>query len=194
MPIDTTNRLDAVNLILSSIGIAAISSLSSESDASTIAAEYQLDASDREVQTVGWWFNSYARTYQLAGTEILLPSTILYVDGLLGARYTVRGGKLFDLIEGSFDFTSAVELKVVEMIPFDELPEVARGFIIAKASRRFADRQLGDPTLSRFSRDDEQQAFMALRKAHLRAGNHSIWGPSTKAALRRGGSIDYFLR
>ena len=194
MPIDTTRRLDAVNLILSAIGVSPVASLSTESDDTTTFAELQLDATDREVQTIGWWFNSYKRTYELVGTEVHLPSNILYVDGLHGAKYTLRDGRLFNLVDGSFDFTAAVKLKVVEMVDFADLPEVARGFIIGKASRRFADRQLGDPALSRFSRDDEQQAYMALRKAHLRAGNFSIWGPSTKAALRRGGTLDHFTR
>ena len=189
MPKNTTTRLDAVNLILSSIGIAAIGSLSDESDDTSVAAEQQLDAADREAQAMGWWFNSYCRTYDATSGEVLIPSTVLYVDAINGERYTVRGGRLMDLETGLFEFTSSVSLRVVEMVPFEELPEVARGFIIAKASRRYADRQLGDSTLSRFSRADEKEAYLSLRKAHLRAGNFTIWGPTISAAMRRGGPL-----
>jgi hypothetical protein len=194
MPIDTTRRLDAVNLILSSVGISAVSSLSAEGDETTAFAEGQLDASDREVQTIGWWFNSYERTYSPASDEILMPSTVLYVEGLNDCKYALRSGKLFDLVTGLTTFTAAVTVRVVEMVPFDDLPEVARGLITAKASRRFAERHLGDPSMSRYSRLDEQEAFLSLRKAHLRSGNFSIWGPSTKAALRRGGNLDHYTR
>uniref|UniRef100_UPI0040473467 hypothetical protein n=1 Tax=Shewanella sp. TaxID=50422 RepID=UPI0040473467 len=52
-----TSKLDAVNTMLSSIGEAPVSSLSSGLIEAEIA-ETILDTIDREVQSMGWHFNT----------------------------------------------------------------------------------------------------------------------------------------
>jgi hypothetical protein len=191
MPTIPTTRLDAVNQILSAIGLAPIAHLVDEADTMSVAAEQQLDDADREVQGAGWWFNTFERTFALtADGEVLIPGNILYLDAIdKGARYASRNGRLFNLVDGTYTFTADVTVRVTEMLPFVELPEAARTLIVAKAARKYAARHLSDPGTTREMKADEAEAFVSLRKAHVRAGNHSIWGPSIGAAMRRGGPL-----
>ena len=182
------SRLEAVNLILSATGDDPVSSLADEAAADTLAAEQRLDAEDREVQTQGWYFNTYEKTYSPDSSgKVFVPGTVLYVDADEGYRYSVQEGVLYDLLNDTTTFTSAVTLTVVERLAWEKLPGPAQQYIASLAARRYADRQLTDPTLSQYLREDEARAYAALRKAHTRAGNFSIFGPNERTAFLRGG-------
>ena len=95
-----TSKLDAVNTMLSSIGEAPVSSLSSGLIEAEIA-ETILDTVDREVQSMGWNFNTELKKNfaQDVSGQILLPADILRAD----ATYQVnskdlvqRGLKMYD--------------------------------------------------------------------------------------------------
>jgi hypothetical protein len=190
MATSSTTRLAAVNQILSSTGDSPVSSLGDEAGLDVIAAEARLDADDKEVQAQGWYFNTVARIYTPdSSNEISLPTNVMYVSGPRNTRWSIRNGKLYNILLDNYTFTSDTTVTIVEHLDFDDLPEIARLYIIALSSRRYADRQLTDPALSKFIREDEGRAYAALRKAHLRAGNFSIFTADQKVALARGGPV-----
>lgn len=186
----STTRIKAVNSILSATGDSPVSSLGAEAGLETLAAEHRLDSDTMEVQGQGWYFNTFDRIYTPDSDGVVeLPTNVMSISGPRNSRYSIRSGQLFDLLNDTNVFTGDVTLTITESLDFDDIPEPARLYIIALASRRYADRQLTDVSLSRQLSNDEGRAYAALRKAHLRAGNFSVFTSDQKVSLARGGPV-----
>ena len=174
-----TTKLDAVNTMLSSIGEAPVSSLSSGLIEAEIA-ETILDTVDREVQSMGWHFNtelnkSFAKT---PAGEILLPADILRADSTLRANapnLVQRGLKMYDRTNHTFNVGTDVALDVVVQLVFDDVPEVAKRYVVLRATRIFQDRVVGSDTLHSFQQEDENRAFVELRDFDKAADDHNIF-------------------
>ena len=174
-----TSKLDAVNTMLSSIGEAPVSSLSSGLVEAEIA-ESILNTIDREVQSMGWHFNtelnkSFAQT--LAG-EILLPADTLRADATLKANapnLVQRGLKMYDRVNHTFVIGASVALDIVIQLIFDDLPEVAKRYIVLRAARVFQDRVVGSNTLHTFQEKDEEQALVQLKDFDKANDDHNIF-------------------
>lgn len=174
-----TSKLDAVNTMLSAIGEAPVSSLSSGLIEAEIA-ETILNTVDREVQSMGWHFNtdlnkSFAKT--VAG-EILLPADILRADATLKANapnLVQRGLKMYDRTNHTFIVGTDVALDVVVQLEFDDLPEVAKRYVVLRATRVFQDRVVGSDTLHGFQKEDENMALMELKDFDKAADDHNIF-------------------
>lgn len=193
MPTSSSTRLEAVNTILRAADETPVANLADEADVNTIMAEQTLDKTDREVQNVGWTFNSRTQKYVVdANGNIPIPTTVIRVDGGRGTHYTVRKGVLYNMTDGTSTFTQAVTLCVVELLEWEDLPEAARNYITAKAARRFADQQVGDSTLSSVARQDELEALQSIRKHNLVTANANVFGPEHSAFIDRGSPLSRF--
>lgn len=174
-----TTKIDAVNTMLSAIGEAPVSSLSSGLLEAEIA-ESILDTVDREVQSMGWHFNtelnkSYA---QDTNGEIILGTNILRADATqkVDSRDLVqRGLKMYDRGNHTFTINAEAALDVVVQLDFDDLPEVAKRYVVLRASRIFQDRIVGSNTLHDFQIRDEQGALAELREFDKAADDHNIF-------------------
>ena len=81
MAVSKTSKLDAINSMLIGIGEAPVNTLNSGLQEAEVAA-IVLDTISREVQTLGWAFNTDIR-YTLSpnnSKNIVLPSNALRVD------------------------------------------------------------------------------------------------------------------
>lgn len=88
-----TTKLEAINIMLSSIGESPVNSLTSGLVDAEMA-ETILNATSRDVQSQGWHFNtepSYG-IVPLASGELLLPANCLKVDQISSERE-------FDLVQ-----------------------------------------------------------------------------------------------
>jgi len=174
-----TSKLDAVNTMLTAIGEAPVSSLSSGLVEAEIA-ESILNTIDREVQSMGWHFNtelnkSFAKTVE---GEIILPANILRADATLKANapnLVQRGLKMYDRVNHTFVIGVTVALDIVIQLIFDDLPEVAKRYIILRATRIFQDRVVGSNTLHTFQEKDEEQALVQLKDFDKAADDHNIF-------------------
>lgn len=176
-----TTILSAVNSMLSTIGEAPVNTLSSGLvDAET--AEMVLNEVSRDVQSLGWNFNS-ERNYKVAADSdgnVVLPTEIVRADSVSKYRlaeneYVQRGKKMYDKVQHTFNIGKALTLNVVVLLAFDQLPEVARRYITVKASRLFQERVVGSDTLSTMNRADEDQAFLALKEMEGDNGDYNIF-------------------
>ena len=191
-PPTRTSRLDAVNTILRSAGETPVANLSDEAGVESVIAEQMLDDVDREVQSSGWSWNRIKKTLTRDTSDnIPVSDNIIRLDGPEGSRYSVRGGNLFDLVDAVSEFTSDVELTVVELLDWNDLPEQARRYITVKAARRYVDQQIGDPALSRYTRQDELETYQQLRKHELKAGQYNVFDPRDKSFVNRGAPLFY---
>ena len=174
-----TSKLDAVNTMLSSIGEAPVSSLSSGLIEAEIA-ESILNTIDREVQSMGWHFNTELNKSFAQDTlgQILLPADILRADATLKANapnLVQRGLKMYDRTNHTFVIGTAAALDVVVQLLFDDLPEVAKRYIVLRATRIFQDRVVGSNTLHEFQQRDEAEALIQLKDFDKAADDHNIF-------------------
>jgi hypothetical protein len=183
-----TTKLEAVNVMLSTIGEAAVNSLSSGLlDAET--AETILDNVTRSVQTTGWSFNEEV-DYTLSPDSdgiLNLPANCVRVDLAKSESkyrnanydYVQRGTKLYDKINHTYAINETVKVDMIITLDFNELPEAARRFISIRASRIFQERVVGSETLSRFSDDDENTAWLDLLHTESDVNDYNIFDDSS---------------
>jgi hypothetical protein len=174
-----TTKLDAVNTMLSAIGEAPVSSLSSGLIEAEIA-ETILNTVDREVQSMGWHFNTELNKSFAQDTngQIILPADILQADATLVANspdLVQRGLKMYDRKNHTFNIGKNVGLDVVVQLEFTDVPEVAKRYMVLRATRIFQDRVVGSATLHGFHERDENRALMELREFDKSADDDNIF-------------------
>lgn len=163
-----TTKLEAVNIMLSTIGESPVNSLSSGLVDAEMA-ETILNSVSREVQGQGWNFNreqAFLLGPSLDG-EIIVPNNVLRADATAAPDsldLVQRGTRMYDKKNHTFKINRDVKLDLVVQLEFEELPEVARRFIAIKASRIFQDRVVGSDTLHGFNQQDEAQALFELKE------------------------------
>ena len=176
-----TTKLEAVNVMLTSIGEAPVNSLISGLEDAELA-ETILESVNRETQSKGWIFNTDIKITLKRNTsnEIVLPNNYLRVDTRGTLRSSTqdiveRGRKLYDRITNSFTFTSDVVVDAVILLDFTDIPEVARRYITIRSARIFQDRVLSSTNIHRFQLQDEQQAYIELQDYHAETADFNIF-------------------
>jgi hypothetical protein len=162
-----TTELEAVNIILATVGDAPVNTLTNTGLLNVDNAVSFLHEASRQVQSEGWHFNTelnYTIEPNVDG-HLVLPLNTLRVENVnhsSGSDFVMRNGKLYDRINHSYYVLSAATATVVLFLPYTDLPEDARHYIKVKAARVFQDRMLGSTDLRAFSEADEVSAREAL--------------------------------
>jgi hypothetical protein len=159
-PVVPITLLDAVNMILDSVGLAAIMSLvPADLDESAAEAIRQVGWASRSIQNKGWYFNTlddYVFTPDVTSGEIVVPpnfSAVLRSRCTGYVKFTQRGGRLLDLKNNTFVWTQNVTAKVRQYVEFQDLPEAFRWYITAMAGKEYGKGRVPDSTKFRFSED-----------------------------------------
>jgi hypothetical protein len=174
-----TTKLEAINIMLSSIGESPVNSLTSGLVDAEMA-ETILNATSRDVQSQGWHFNtepSYG-IVPLASGELLLPANCLKVDQISSERefdLVQRGSRLYDRKKHTFKIGRTVQVDMVIMLDFEQLPEAARRFITLKGARVFQDRAVGSAELHGFQERDELRALVELKDMEADTADYTIF-------------------
>lgn len=166
-----TTELDAVNLMLSTVGESPITSLDDGSSVDTSQAKLMLYNVSRQVQQRGWWFNT-EENYPLIpdnySKHILVPTNTMKIipdDPAI----ILRGTKLYNRDKHTYVFNAPVSVEIVFLLAFEELPEPARNLITQRAGRMFQERMFGSDTISAFTKTDESIALSDLVSADMEA-------------------------
>jgi hypothetical protein len=179
MSLTVTSKLEAINTMLTSIGEIPVSSITNATTNDVSIAIQILDHVSREVQARGWFFNTDIN-YSLTpnnNNQIELPANALRVelaDGYRRHDFVERNRKLYDRVNNTFTITDNIKVNIVFLLDFSELPEVARHYILVRASRIFQDRMLVSSELHKFHEMDELQSYMSLKEADGDIGRHNI--------------------
>lgn len=199
MALIPTTELEAVNLMLSAIGEAPVSSLTDPSLLDASLAKEVLEQTSIALQTRGLHCNTdlnfkLLRT-QASGNEIHLPTNTAKVDstGSSAHRDVVqRGNKLYDRDNHTFTFDEDIFVDIVYLLDFDELPQHVRRYAMTKASRRFQTRFMGSETLAGFTAQDEQEALIEFERTeaqtedtNLLTGSYDTYKIIARGAPRR---------
>lgn len=166
-------ELEAVNQCLAAIGESPINELEDTQSADAAIALNKLRYVAREVQTKGWEFNrEYAYRINPNGdSQIALPANCIRAAtpyaAYLGrqARVAERDGLLYNITEQTFVWEEAVELDLLVMLDWDELPEPARLYITAIAVKEFQAEQQGNGVVSQTLAEKEFKALVILEQA-----------------------------
>ena len=194
--IDLDTELSAVNAILGAIGQAPVTNLGNVVDATgseipgvsaydnpEIAFIYNLlrDATV-DVQSEGWHFNSEKHvTYTPDGNKhIIIGDDIIRIDvSNPWAKKTLnvvrRQGRLYNKMTHSDEFDGDIDLDVVRLYSFEDLPIPFRRFITYRASRMAATQLVANPQLVQLLGAQEQQARASLMEYECNQGNHSMF-------------------
>tara|TARA_Y100000114_G_scaffold88159_1_gene81598 strand:+ start:575 stop:1189 length:615 start_codon:yes stop_codon:yes gene_type:complete len=180
MTTTVTTKLEAINTMLTAIGESPVNTITSSTTTDVSIAIQILDNVSREVQSVGWHFNTDTN-YLLAknsSNQIVLPSNCLRVDNSnkdADLDLVERGRKLWDRENHTYTITKDIRVNITWFLEFTELPETARRYITIRAARIFQDRMLASETLHAFHQVDELSALSALKEHEGDTRDHSIF-------------------
>ena len=179
-----TTELEAVNTVLSTIGEAPLSTLSGALPVDGTMAKNVLNEINREVQSMGWHFNTHhkASLSKETNNKIPIATNVLRVE-LNPYKYSKtdydivqRNNYLYNLATNSDSFTKDfTEATLIYLLDFADIPEQAKRYITVRSARVFHDRTLGANTLHKFSLEDEQKSLAVLRQAEMQTGDFTVF-------------------
>lgn len=171
MILTPTSELEVINLMLSVIGESPVNTAEDTGIVDAVIAKKILTQALRDVQVIGWHWNTeieYPITPSFPEGFIYLPGNTLKVDTAgvdEGLDLVQRGNRLYDRKNHTYEIKQTVRVDLVLLLPFEELPEVARQYIAIRAARQFQERTVGSETLWSFNSRDELQALANLKSA-----------------------------
>lgn len=181
MALTLTSELDAVNIMLGTIGESPISSLDASTGvADAVIARQVLSEVAVQVQEEGWHFNveeNFVLTPSTDTGNIFLPANCLEADSTGDDKLldlAMRGRRLYDRTNHTFVFTKSIKANLVLMLEFDDLPQAARHYITVRAARVFQQRVVGSELLGAFTERDEVMARAALKRFEAKTADYNI--------------------
>jgi hypothetical protein len=168
-------ELEAVNVLLTTIGEAPINTLVGNQVVDVAVAKQVLTEITREVQSQGWHFNTEygVKLTPNLDKKIAVPANTSRID-VNGVDVVARGGFLFNLQDRTFIFDTTVEADIVYYQDFETIPDVAKRYIVVRASRIFADRMINSESTHQFTLRDEQKALIDLKEFEGDTGDYNM--------------------
>jgi hypothetical protein len=161
-------ELQAVNLLLSAIGEAAVSSLETATTVEVTQAKNLLSNVNRAAQQKGWHFNTEWDVVLTrdADDRIPLSESILSVYQP-GQLMTIRGrsGSMFayDLDNNTFTWTKNLNNAVtITLLDFIDTPNTFRQYVTTRAARIFQEEIIGQVSAETVNRQEEAEAYADL--------------------------------
>jgi len=178
-----SSELEAVNAMLRAIGESAVSTLENVTTVDVTTAKNILSDVNREVQQKGWHFNTeWDVTLTLdsdnrlpVGNNVMSvysPTKLLTMRGRSGSMF------VYDLDNNTFTWSSSItDAVVIKLLDFEDLPQTARQYITAKASRIFQSEVVGQVAAEEVNRQEEVEAYADLMDDEgERSGYNVGWG------------------
>jgi len=161
-------ELQAVNLLLSAIGEAAVSSLETATTVEVTQAKNLLSNVNRAAQQKGWHFNTEWDVVLTRDTDDRIPlsESILSVYQP-GQLMTIRGrsGSMFayDLDNNTFTWTKNLNNAVtITLLDFIDTPNTFRQYVTTRAARIFQEEIIGQVSAETVNRQEEAEAYADL--------------------------------
>ena len=180
--ISLDTELSAVNSILGSIGQSPVTSLDftnpEVSFIHNLLREVNVD-----VQNEGWSFNTeYHVTYSPdTNGYFVIPPNVIRFDvhdnqNIKTTDVVKRNGRLYDKYNHTDVFTSDLDLDVVTLYEFSDLPSAFQRYITYRAAGRAAAQLVGNPQLVQLLSTQEVQARAACMDYECDQGDHTFMG------------------
>ena len=183
--IDIDTELSAVNNILGAIGQSPLTTLNFENPEVSLIYNLLRDA-NVDTQAEGWHFNTEKHikyTPDSVTHKIEIGNDILSMDlhdnqARRPYDFVRRNGFLYDKIDHTDEFedVDSIDLDVVKLYNFEDLPTIFRRYIVYRASRVAATKLVSNPELVRLLAQQEALARAALMEYECNQGDHSMFG------------------
>lgn len=190
MVITPLTLLDAINEIIGAMGEAPVDTLEDNENVDVMNAKRMLEAGIKRVQSEGWTFNTI-RNFVLIPDES--SKKILWDDSILMIQFDdkrivrKRSGFLYDVTNNTDQFDAPLEAKVIQLVPFEEMPQAFRQYITVQVARHFVARYLGDPTIMQELQAEEAQARMVMMETEITLEQSNILtNPAVQDYMNRG--------
>ena len=182
-PTRAMTKLDAVNLMLASIGQSPLNTITGTIPKEGTKAVLALDNALREVLTQGWSFNT-DKEWPLTPSsgKIDLPAGAAIIDPTYGENYVVRWDtagtpalRLYNLDTRTFDeFEQDVKVDVIWYFEYEQVMQHCRQYVVTKAARKFQSGIMASQILYEFTREMETEAYSTFRRIELRTSDFNI--------------------
>jgi hypothetical protein len=162
------NELQAVNMLLASIGEAAVSSLETATTVDVTQAKNLLSNINREVQQKGWHFNTEWDVTLSLDSDSRIPLGISILSVYSPTKLTTIRGRegssfLYDLDKNTFTWGDSISDAVtITLLDFEDIPQTARQYITTKAARVFQEEIIGQVSAESINRQEEVEAYADL--------------------------------
>ena len=183
--IDIDTELSAVNNILGAIGQSPLTTLNFDNPEVSFIYNLLRDA-NVDTQAEGWHFNTEKHvkyTPDSVTGKIAIGNDILSMDvhdNHIRREYNLvrRNGFLYDKQDHTDDFSTidSIDLDVVRLYNFEDLPIVFRRFITYRASAAAATQLVANPNLVRLLTNQAGLARAALQEYECNQGDHNMFG------------------
>ena len=173
-------KLDAVNIILSNVGQAPVTTIDNDNPMVSMANNI-LDEVAESMQSEGWSFNhetAYPFTPDVNG-EILVAENIIRLDVADTSSEldpVIRQGKLYDKRAHTYKFDKQLDLDVTWLLLFEDLPQPAKQYSAIRAANLFAGRAVGSQEQVRFGEREESVARATLLEYECNQGDYNMLG------------------
>lgn len=178
MNVETGAELAAVNDILASIGEPPVNTLEGDANADVANARRILNKINRQIQSKGWTFNiEEGVTLQADVFSGLVPYGSDYLSVLSPSgttTYVNRGGYLYDRSTNTDQFPNGVQVNLVRLRDYEEMPECFRYWIVTKAARQFNSRFFGAPEVDGTLQEEEAEAQRDCFEYELDYGRYNM--------------------
>ena len=186
--IDTETELSAVNAILGAIGQSPITTLSGNANPEVAFIYNILRDANVDVQNEGWHFNTERHVNykpDAITNKIEIASDVLQMDvtdGWTKRQYDVvrRGKYLYDKYDHTDDWSElnddGIDLDIVKLITYNDMPEPFKRYVIYKAATRAATQLVGNPQLTQILNQQEAFARATCMEYECNQGNHTMFG------------------
>ena len=180
--IDIDTELSAVNNILGAIGQSPITTLNFDNPEISFIFNLLRDA-NVDTQAEGWHFNTekHVRFAIDANGKIEISNDILSMDlhdnqARRTSNLVRRNGFLYDKQDHTDVFTADLDLDIVRLYNFEDLPIVFRRYITYRAARQAATQLVANPNLVKLLQGQESLARASLMEYECNQGDHSMFG------------------
>lgn len=142
--------------------------------------------SNVDVQNEGWHFNTERHveyTPDSVTNKIAIGNNVLKLDvseGWIRREYDVvnRNGYLYDKLDHTDDWSdvTTIDLDVVYLYEFENIPSVFQRYITYRASRMAATQLVANPELVKLLATQEAMARATCLEYECNQANHSMFG------------------
>lgn len=186
-------QLEAINMMLASIGEAPITTFSELAEQSPDAqiAQDTLAQTSRALQSEGWPFNTeleFPLSPHPTTGIVELPAGCVGVKTTYDkGRYVERAGKLYDRTKHTFNIGKTILADMIVLLAYDDLNQPARDLIAKTACRQFQSIVQGDNAVYRFQQVDIDTARAVFENTSDDEGAYNMLthDPSTIALANR---------
>lgn len=175
---------DAINMILQVLGEQTIENeQSTEGIYEAEQAELLLEITKKEILSEGWTFNTDENwaiapeiTEGNTSGYIVVAENVLRLDpSSTASNYVRKDGKVYDKVNQTYLFSTAVYFDVVWDVDFDDIPPIIQQYITLKTARILYQRLVGNLDMVTILTRDEQEAMIRARMHEDEVGDYNIF-------------------